>query len=296
MRWFKHFSDDRRDPKLLAIERALGEAGYARAMKLRETITQVGGSGPDFKPEINLRSPNTGKDWLAEELRISVRDLEKTLKVFGAVEFIEPRSLKRGIIRDAELLKRRDEWTSRHKNSGVTQEPLGSDSGSTPATEVDVDVRSRGQKQKSEAEQDAGRPQSQDAGLPDSPATDGGRKKSSRRKGKATLEARISNKLRDGAEDFPAAELFSPEAPGWWPQAQACARYVGYELDASNPVVSGSFAGSLANVWERLGKSPPLRGIVASKVIDACQREGGMWPPDFQELRDRLRNTERRGN
>jgi hypothetical protein len=52
MRWFKHFSDARRNPKLRLVEKKLGEAGYARWFKLLELVAERGGTGRDFQPRI----------------------------------------------------------------------------------------------------------------------------------------------------------------------------------------------------------------------------------------------------
>ena len=52
MRWFKHPSDARRNPKLRLIEKKPGEAGYAWWFKLLELVAERGGTGRDFQPRI----------------------------------------------------------------------------------------------------------------------------------------------------------------------------------------------------------------------------------------------------
>lgn len=90
MQWFKHLSSLRRDPKFWAIEKKLGEAGYARAVKLLEIVAEHG--------EINLRSL-TSVDWLADELRISAKCTTQTLEVFADVGLIDTDAWTDQIIR-----------------------------------------------------------------------------------------------------------------------------------------------------------------------------------------------------
>jgi hypothetical protein len=90
MQWFKHLSSLRRDPKIWAIEKKLGEAGYARAVKLLEIVAEHG--------EINLRSL-TSIDWLADELRISAKNATQTLEVFADVGLIDTVAWANQVIR-----------------------------------------------------------------------------------------------------------------------------------------------------------------------------------------------------
>ena len=138
MRWFKHLSDGRANPKLLRIQRVLGEAGYARAFKLLEILAQRGGSGPDFRPQLNLNDPAADLQWLAGELGISPREARRTLDTFARVGFIEPDSWKKHIVFMPAMLTIRDEWASRPTKS---REQLPSGSGETPPR-VESDQRS----------------------------------------------------------------------------------------------------------------------------------------------------------
>ena len=132
MRWFKHLADARGNPKIRAIEKKLSEAGYARAFKLLEVVGERGGKAEDFTPRIDLRSPYTGLDWLADELKISPEDAEVTLEIFASVQFISPKLWRRKIVEVPQMLEYLDEWTQRRvrpKKSGATHEQLPSDSG-----------------------------------------------------------------------------------------------------------------------------------------------------------------------
>jgi hypothetical protein len=146
MRWFKHFNDARRNPKLRAIERELGEAGYARAMKLLEIVAQVGGTGASFRPEIRLRKPTTSEAWLADELGIPYPKLSQTLTVFSRVGLIESRAWTKKIIRIPQMREYIDEWS--RKDSRATPERLRSNYRATPVSEAEV----RGQRSEAEAE------------------------------------------------------------------------------------------------------------------------------------------------
>lgn len=148
MRWFKHFADTRRNPKVRAIERGLGEAGYARAIKLLEVVAQNCGAGEKFKPRLDLRKPITNETWLAEELGVEVKALEETLKIFSAVGFIDTKAFEHRVISIPQMLEYRDEWSAR--SSRATHEQLPSDSGLTPPR-----VRGKSQRSDSDSEVEA---------------------------------------------------------------------------------------------------------------------------------------------
>ena len=132
MRWFRHFSDTRLNPKLRTIEKRLGEAGYARAMKLLEVVAQRGGSGKTFNPRLELKKAHTGLAWLADELGIAERELDKTLGVFAKVGFISPKSWRqRKVIYVPQMREYLDEWTRK----GQPQRQLWSSSGFAHAAE-----------------------------------------------------------------------------------------------------------------------------------------------------------------
>jgi hypothetical protein len=86
--------------------------------------------------------------------------------------------------------------------------------------------------------------------------------------------------------------------PEWWRNVRSACEFVGYRLDESDATVTVSFAGELANQFEkhedaiRSGDMNP--GIFASKVVDQLMRNKELFPPSFVECRDRLRSQERR--
>lgn len=159
MRWFKHFADARRNPKLRLIEKKLSEAGYARAFKLLEVIAERGGSGEAFKPRLDLRKPHTGMAWLADELGISEAALGRTLRVFAEARFINQRMLRKQVIYVPAMREYVDEWARKRRSPekpcrqfGATPERqhelLRSGSRGTPAplaaeskSEVDIENR-----------------------------------------------------------------------------------------------------------------------------------------------------------
>src|SRR5216684_2717793 len=110
MRWFKHFNDTRNNPKFRAIEKKLGEAGYARALKLFEIVAERGGTGKEFRPVIDLRKPPTDLDWLAEEWKISNEDTIKTLNLFAEMRITDPKSWRKQIVQVPQMLEYMDEW------------------------------------------------------------------------------------------------------------------------------------------------------------------------------------------
>jgi len=83
MQWFKHYNDARRNPTFLAIEKKLGEAGYARSFKLLEIVAERGGKANKFRPVLDLKNLCTNLDWLADEWRISSKDAQETLDAFA---------------------------------------------------------------------------------------------------------------------------------------------------------------------------------------------------------------------
>lgn len=130
MRWFKHFSDARYNPKFLAIEKRLGEAGYTRAFKLLEIVAANGNSPDKFQPTIDLREPTTDLNWLAGEWKITIEDATKTLDTFAEVRFINPKAWRRQIVKVPQMLEYLDEWTERRQRV-KTPERLPSDSRAT---------------------------------------------------------------------------------------------------------------------------------------------------------------------
>lgn len=152
MRWFKHLTDTRHNPKFRAIEKKFGESGYARAIKLFEIVAERGGSGKEFRPIVDLRKPPTDLDWLADEWKISKQDATATLDFFAAVRLVDPKPWRRKIIQVPQMLEYRDEWTERQqhgKNSRVAPEPLPSHSGKSRGR-VEVETE-----KEAEAEQNA---------------------------------------------------------------------------------------------------------------------------------------------
>lgn len=145
MRWFKHFTDARHNPKFRAIEKKLGEAGYARACKLLEIIGERGGSGKEFTPRLDLNEPHLDLGWLADELGIDRRSAKFTLGAFAKCKFIDPQAYQGNVIYVPQMIEYLDEWTRKRqpRDSGATPESLRSNS-----------PQSKSQSQKSELEVD----------------------------------------------------------------------------------------------------------------------------------------------
>jgi hypothetical protein len=145
MRWFKHFTNARHNPKFRAIEKKLGEAGYARVCKLLEIIGERGGSGKDFAPRLDLNEPYTDLGWLADEMEIDPRSAKVTLAHFAKCKFIDPQAYQGNIIYVPQMIEYLDEWTRKRqpRDSVATPESLRSNS-----------PQSKSQSQKSELEVD----------------------------------------------------------------------------------------------------------------------------------------------
>ena len=125
MRWFKHFSDARRNPKLRLIEKKLGEAGYARWFKLLELVAERGGTGEYFQPRIQLKTLHTDLDWLADEWGISCDEAQRTLDTFVSAGLISPKSWRKKVVEIPQMIEYRDEWTRKRQlrsNSGDAPE------------------------------------------------------------------------------------------------------------------------------------------------------------------------------
>jgi hypothetical protein len=116
MLWFKHFGDARRNPKLLRIERKIGESGYARFFKLLEIIAERGGKGSEFRPEIDLNGAATDMEWLSSELKIETDAVRETLDLFAHVGLIDEGAWNGLIILVPQMLEYRDEYTGRLQN------------------------------------------------------------------------------------------------------------------------------------------------------------------------------------
>ena len=127
MRWFKHFTDLRRDPAIRKVERKLGEAGYARAVKVSELIAQHGGSGAQFVPRIDLNDPATDMEWLSDELGIKTKEAERTVKVLADSGWLEKKPSTKGILSRPGMLHERDAYSERQQQKN----PPGSDSRQT---------------------------------------------------------------------------------------------------------------------------------------------------------------------
>jgi hypothetical protein len=74
---------------------------------------------------------------------------------------------------------------------------------------------------------------------------------------------------------------------------------VEYKPDLQSPLLSWDFVDAVRDVVEEYSYKETSPGNLCSKVIDECERQrkvygsGYLWPPDFQEHRDRLREYER---
>ena len=117
--------------------------------------------------------------------------------------------------------------------------------------------------------------------------------------GKKKLETRLARKITRENEclgeflDSIERDL-GRRYPDWWSWVSAGCKAMSYTLDESSPLVSSGFACAIHTVFRREADKKLLPGILASKVIDCCQETETLWPPDFQDHRDRLRAEERR--
>lgn len=130
MRWFKHLTAARHNPKLRKLEKELGEGAYARWFKLLEMVGEQGDTGEDFKPRISLKDPHTGLDWVADEWNTSEPEASTTLQAMARVGLIDKRSYNRRAIYVPKMIDYRDEWTRKRQrqHSEATPEPLRSKS------------------------------------------------------------------------------------------------------------------------------------------------------------------------
>lgn len=141
MLWFKHFSDSRRNPKLLRVEKRLGESGYARFFKLLEIVGERGGKGVDFRPEINLNGAATDIEWLATEWGIKPSEVRSTLELFSKVGLIDEGAWTKSIIAVPQMLEYRDEYTGRRQKKSSRLK----DSDLEKEKEVEVEEERNGQ-------------------------------------------------------------------------------------------------------------------------------------------------------
>lgn len=123
MLWFKHFGDARRNPKLLRVERKLGESGYARFFKLLEIIAERGGKGADFRPELNLNGAATDMEWLAAEWSVEEGAARDTLNLFATVGLIDEGAWSQSVINVPQMLEYRDEYVSRRQKKTPALKP-----------------------------------------------------------------------------------------------------------------------------------------------------------------------------
>ena len=130
MRWFKHMTVARHNPKFRAIEKEFGEPGYARACKLLEIVAERGGTGETFVPRLDLNLPSTNLDWLADELHIKKNVAKTTLAYFAKCELIDPEEFQRNIIYVPQMIEYRDEFTRKRQSasSGVASDSLRTES------------------------------------------------------------------------------------------------------------------------------------------------------------------------
>jgi hypothetical protein len=160
MQWFKHPNDFRNDPRLRAIEKKIGEAGYARVLKLFEIVAERGGKADRFSPVLDLNSVCTDLDWLADELRISKEELQQTLETFAAVDLIDQKDWRKQIIRIPHMDGYLDEWTQRKqraKTSRDASEPLPRVPRATPEKLPSDSGKSKSIEKEKEAEEEAKR-------------------------------------------------------------------------------------------------------------------------------------------
>jgi hypothetical protein len=142
MRWFKHFTNARHNPKFRAIEKKLGEAGYARACKLLEIIGERGGSGKEFTPRLDLNESHLDLGWLADEMEIDRRSAKFTLGAFAKCKFIDPQAYQGNIIYVPQMIEYLDEWTRKRqpRDSVATPESLRSNSPQSQSQKSELEV------------------------------------------------------------------------------------------------------------------------------------------------------------
>lgn len=124
MRWIKHPSSFCRSAAMTDVREALGPAGYGAVWLLLERIAEAwsGKTEPELCVSVREWAKTCGLS--AKKLQ----DLLDILEVHGII-FAENAESKLRLTAPI-LLELQDEWTGRtRKNSGVTPEPHGSDSG-----------------------------------------------------------------------------------------------------------------------------------------------------------------------
>lgn len=88
--------------------------------------------------------------------------------------------------------------------------------------------------------------------------------------------------------------------PDWWSNVRNACKFTDYRLDESDPTVTASFVGELADKFEKhedaIRSGEMLPGIFMTKVIDELVRTREFFPPSFVEHRNRLRTQERRAS
>lgn len=87
MQWFKHDNAFRRTASIQHIQSELGEAGYARAVKLMEVFCSACPRKP-FVARIEIKPPFTWR-WLALELGCPEEEVVRTIEVFEKATLIE---------------------------------------------------------------------------------------------------------------------------------------------------------------------------------------------------------------
>lgn len=114
--WFKHFNQFRLDVQIFEIETALGEAGYARALKLMEFVCATKPDLCGFAAEMELEPDrDAALRKIARHIGrpghpLPQHELDKTLKVFRDAGFIE---LEETVLRIPVLRDLADEYSRR---------------------------------------------------------------------------------------------------------------------------------------------------------------------------------------
>jgi hypothetical protein len=159
MLWFRHFSDARNNPKFIAVQNKLGDAGYARVFKLFEIVADRGGKGEAFAPRISLSEPHTNLGWIAHELGINRRSAKFTLKVCAEVGLIDPEAYRQNVLYIPQMREYVDEWTrkKRPSGSGATPEQIRSKSPQSQKSESKPETDSESQSQSAKADVTANR-------------------------------------------------------------------------------------------------------------------------------------------
>ena len=111
---------------------------------------------------------------------------------------------------------------------------------------------------------------------------------------KQNLKSRIAAKVAQQGTLLEALNEFERTGyPPWWNALEDGLAAMRYRLPADDPTVGVDFAIAIADTWENNSQRGVTPAILCSKTIDRCRAEQTMWPPAFQEHRNRLMEEEK---